>query len=197
MNLVEESQVALEALPLAAFRAHLRMGTGFGEDTLQDAVLEGFLRAAFAAIEARTGKVVLRHEFSLTLNGWRKEAMQPLPRAPLALVSAVAFRDALGQEEVLTGDLYRVEADTHVPKLRAVGAYLPRIPEHWEAVIYFSAGFADWHAVPRDLQQAVLMLAAHYYEYRHETVLTRGCMPFGVTSLLERYRPLRVGLEAL
>ena len=40
------------------------------------------------------------------------------------------------------------------------------------------------------------MLAAHYYEYRHETRLGDGCMPFGVSSLIERYRPLRIGLGA-
>ena len=38
-----------------------------------------------------------------------------------------------------------------------------------------------------DLAQAVLLLAAHYYEYRDETSLSAGCMPFGATSLLARY----------
>ncbi len=38
----------------------------------------------------------------------------------------------------------------------------------------------------------MLLLAAHYYEYRHETALGGGCMPFGVTSLTERYRTVRL-----
>ena len=46
--------------------------------------------------------------------------------------------------------------------------------------------------LPADLGQAVLLLAAHYYEFRHETQLGDGCMPFGVTSLIERYRTVRV-----
>ena len=59
--------------------------------------------------------------------------------------------------------------------------------------IRFVAGFAEvWDALPADLAQAVLLLAAHYYEYRNETVLSDGCMPFGVASLVQRYRPLRV-----
>ena len=37
------------------------------------------------------------------------------------------------------------------------------------------------------------MLAAHYYEYRNDTGLSDSCMPFGVTSLIQRYRPLRIG----
>jgi uncharacterized phiE125 gp8 family phage protein len=59
------------------------------------------------------------------------------------------------------------------------------------------AGYgAAWSDLPADLAQAVLMLAAHYYEYRHDTALSGGCMPFGVTSLLERYRPLRISAGA-
>ena len=60
--------------------------------------------------------------------------------------------------------------------------------------VHFVAGFADnWEGVPADLRQAVLMLAAHYYEYRHDTGLSNGCMPFGVSSLIERYKALRLG----
>ena len=44
--LIEETNVPDAALPVAAFKAHLRMGTGFAEDTLQDAVLGSFLRSA-------------------------------------------------------------------------------------------------------------------------------------------------------
>ena len=55
------------------------------------------------------------------------------------------------------------------------------------------AGFATgWDELPADLAQAVLLLAAHYYEYRNETALSDGCMPFGVTSLVQRYRPMRI-----
>ena len=72
---------------------------------------------------------------------------------------------------------------------------LPFIPPQGSVQVVFEAGLGEsWGAVPADLQQAVLMLAAHYYEYRHETRLGDGCMPFGVSSLIERYRPLRIGL---
>ena len=81
----------------------------------------------------------------------------------------------------------------HRPKLRSVGSCLPAVPEAGEALVGFTAGFGIWSDVPADLQQAVFLLAAHYYEYRDETALGRGCMPFGVTSLLDRFRPMRLG----
>ena len=50
MYVMDETELPLSALPIAEFRAHLRLGTGFAEDSLQDSVLEGFLRAALAAV---------------------------------------------------------------------------------------------------------------------------------------------------
>ncbi len=89
---------------------------------------------------------------------------------------------------------YRLVQDMHLPSLRGTGSALPNIPSNGAATVHFGAGFGpSWSDVPADLKQAMLMLAAHYYEYRHETGLQSGCMPFGVTSLLERYRPMRLG----
>ncbi|MGB1209276.1 MAG: head-tail connector protein, partial [Paracoccaceae bacterium] len=71
------------------------------------------------------------------------------------------------------------------------------IPTGGMAQIHFTAGFGPTFGdVPADLRQAVLLLAAHYYEYRDETALSEGCMPFGVTALLARYRKMRLGMGA-
>ncbi|MFT4961673.1 MAG: putative phiE125 gp8 family phage protein [Paracoccaceae bacterium] len=193
MMLIEETTVPDAALPVDPFKAHLRLGTGFGEDSLQDEVLKGFLRAAIAAIEARTGKVLIERGFSWILTGWRDRAGQVLPVAPVTDLAQVTLVDALGVETVLVDGLYRLEADSQRPRLRPVGAWLPNVATGGEVRISFDAGFAsDWGGLPADLGQAVLMLAAHYYEYRHETKLGDGCMPFGVTSLIQRYRTVRI-----
>ncbi|MCE8441890.1 head-tail connector protein, partial [Rhodovulum sulfidophilum] len=56
MMLIEQTRVPGAALPLAQFKAQLRLGTGFAGEENQDAYLEALLRAAIAAVEARTGK---------------------------------------------------------------------------------------------------------------------------------------------
>ena len=193
MNLVETGSIAVAALPLAELRAHLRLGTGFGEDSLQDGVLEGFLRAAIAGVEAQIGKVLIARDFVQTIDQWTGEAQHVLPMAPVRLILQVALRRSSGAEEVVASDRYWLQADMHRPKLRSVGSCLPVVPERGEALVGFTAGFGIWSDVPADLQQAVFLLAAHYYEYRDETALGRGCMPFGVTSLLDRFRPMRLG----
>lgn len=193
MMLIEESAVAEAALPVARFKDHLRLGTGFADDGLQDEVLAGFLRAALAAVEARTGKILLERGFTLALRAWREPGRQVLPVAPVGAVLRVAQVAADGVETEVAPALWRLEADMQRPALVAVAGGLPPVPQGGAVHVGFRAGFAPgWDGLPPDLGQAVLMLAAHYYEYRHETALGAGCMPFGVTALIERYRAIRL-----
>ncbi|TNF20602.1 MAG: hypothetical protein EP318_10285 [Rhodobacteraceae bacterium] len=194
MMLVEETTVPQAALPVEEFKAHLRLGSGFSGASVQDAVLESFLRAAMAAIEARTGKILIARAFTYTVTFWRRPEVQSLPVAPVNAVTSVEIRNGTGAAEVVDPGDYRLVQDGQAPGLRATGSLLPVIPRGGSAVIGFAAGYAeDWAGLPADLAQAVMLLAAHYYEYRNETALGQGCMPFGVTSLIERYRVMRIG----
>ncbi len=198
MMLVEETSVPTEALPVQEFRDHLRLGSGFSDDTLQDSVLESFLRAAISAVEARTGKVMLQQTFCWTVYGWRDQAKQGLPVAPVSEVVDVTLEDAQGAVVLVASSAYRMVRDPQSPCLRGVSGALPSIPKDGSVTVRFVAGYgADWSDCPADMRQAVLLLAAHYYEYRHETTLSEGCMPFGVVSLLERYRPIRLSAGAV
>ena len=193
MLLIEETAIPQAALPLDEFKAHLRLGTGFSDDDIQDAVLESFLRAAISAIEARTGKILILRGFSWSLTAWRDDTGQALPVAPVAAITAVTLRDHLDQQTVVDPARYGLVADAQRPLLAPKGSCLPTIPTGGSVEIAFDAGLsAAWAGLPADLGQAVLLLAAHYYEYRNETSLGVGCMPFGVTSLIERYRTVRI-----
>ncbi len=193
MMLVEETTVPQAALPVAEFKAHLRLGSGFAEDQVQDVVLESFLRAAMTAIEARTGKVLIEREFSWTVNGWRDAGGQSLPVAPASAIVELTIEDQTGDVQLIDPEAYRLAVDMQRPRLVPVSSLLPTIPRAGAARVTFIAGYGpDWTDLPADLAQAVMLLAAHYYEYRNETALGSGCMPFGVTSLIERYRTVRL-----
>lgn len=194
MMLIEQTPVPDTALPVDAFKAHLRLGSGFGQDDVQDAVVHSFLRAALAAIEARTGKALISRSFMLSLAFWRDRVAQRLPVGPVVSVGQVTILAPDGSETTVDPNAYWLERDSQRPRLRASGACLPRIPKAGTVNILFDAGFgATWDEIPSDLQQAVLMLAAHYYEYRNDTGLSDGCMPFGVSSLIERFKNIRLG----
>jgi uncharacterized phiE125 gp8 family phage protein len=194
MQLTETTEVPGSALPVARLRDQLRLGRGFPDDAVQDDLLAGFLRAALAAIEGRTGKALLSRGFTLTLSAWRAPDRQPLPLAPVSALASVTLVDRAGAQTPVPLTGLHTDADAMRPAL--CGA-LPTIPAGGSARIAFTAGHGPtWDKVPADLAQAVLMLAAHYHEYRHDTALDGGCMPFGVAALIERHRPLRIGVGA-
>jgi len=193
MMLTEQTTVPAAALPVAAFRDHMRLGTGFADDGAEDVLLEAVLRAAMAAVEGRTGKVLLNRSFLWQLTAWREADRQPLPVAPVTAVAEVKILDRQGAGTVVDNGLYRLEKDTHRPRLAADGALFPAIPLGGTVEIVFDAGFgAEWDAMPSDLAQAVYLLGAHYYEHRSEAAFGEGGMPFGVLALLERWRTVRV-----
>lgn len=193
MMLIEETTVPDGVLPVEEFKAHLRLGSGFGTESLQDAVLVSFLRAAVTAVEARTGKVLFERSFVSAHTCWRAADAQPLPVAPVTTVTSVMLVDRAGMRNEVDAATYWLERDMHAPRLRSVGAALPVIPQAGSAEIAFVAGYGPaWEDIPADLRQAVLLLAAHFYEFRDETGLSEGCMPFGVASLIERYKVVRL-----
>lgn len=193
MILTEETSVPLAALPVASFKDHLRLGTGFADDGLQDAVLESFVGAALAAIEARTGKALIARDFALTREAWSDHGCQPLPLAPVSAVTSIETLTVGGTATLWDGAAWRLIADMQRPAIEALGGAMPTIPDGGTGRIRFTAGFGPaFSDVPHDLAQAVMMLAAHYYEYRHDTSLDGGCMPFGVSALIERWRTIRL-----
>ncbi len=195
MIVTERTQIPDAALPLDAFKAHLRLGRGFGTESLQDALLLGFLRASLAAIETRIGKVLIARDYALTVNRWRDPAVLALPLVPVTAVTALVSVDCDGVEDLLDAGLYTLESDAQFAQLRPTSACLPTISTGGHMRVEFTAGLAaDFDTLAPDLLQAVMMLAAHYYEHRDDTGLHRGCMPFGVTSLIERHRVLRLAL---
>ncbi len=194
MILTEQTTVPAAALPIPEFKEHLRLGTGFADDGVQDSLLEALLRAAIAQIESRTGKVTIARSFLWRIGVWRDLASQALPVAPVGAVSAFNIVDRDGAPTLIDPARYLLVPDTHRPRIEATGACLPSIPAGGHAEIAFDAGFGpDWGALPADLGQAILMLAAHHYEHRHATgPKVEAEMPFGVSSLIERYRTVRI-----
>lgn len=191
--LTELTTVSGAALPLQALKDHLRLGSGFADDGMQDALVESYLRAAMAAIEARIGKVLVARQFKLSLQDWRGQSEQALPVAPVAALVSVTLVDALGVQTVLAPARYRLVPDTHRPKLAAVGMLLPAVPSEGRVEIVFDAGFgAAWSAVPPDLAQAVLLLAAEFYEHRLDTGGRSFGLPVTVQALIEKWRTVRV-----
>lgn len=191
MILIEQTQVPDTALPVAEFRDHLQLGSGFADDGLQDAVLISQLRAAIASIEGEIGKALLRRVYRYSVDVWKAVSRLGLPIAPVSSITTFRLVDAAGQETVLDTDKYVLVEDTHRPCLKWLGWVLPTIPSGGHADVIFEAGMAsDWAGLPANLQQAVLALATNYYEHRAGRV--EFGIPASVLAMLRPHRPMRL-----
>lgn len=189
MIMVELTSVPAAALPVAALSDHLRLSSGFADDGSQDAMLEGCLRAAMAAIEARIGKALVQRQFVLTLTEWQSGDAHALPIAPVVSVESVKLISRGGQETLVDRARYGLRKDTHRPMVVA-SSTLP-VPASGGAIeVLLTAGYgADWAAVPADLQQAMLGLAADFYNL--DATAPRQ-LSGQVLALIEPYRQIRL-----
>lgn len=193
MMLTELTAVPGAALPVAELRDHLRMGSGFALPEGQEALLESHLRAAMAAIEGRIAKALVRRRFRWVVACWRDPAEVALPLAPVAEIHGVTLVDAADGVVLLPAARWRLVADAHRPRLAGRDGALPAVPAEGRAEVEFDAGFgAAWADVPADLRQAVLLLAAEFYEHRHDDGSSGAGLPPGVAVLIERWRQVRI-----
>lgn len=190
--LLKEMAPAALAPVVAEFAAHLRLGLGFADDGAEDALLESYLRSATAAVEARTGQALVARGFVLQVGGWDTRGHLVLPVGPVAAVDIIRFVRPDGAV-TLDPAQWAVEPGSARQRLTGPGGgALPVVPTGAIVELVFTAGHgAGWAAVPDDLRQAVMLLAAHYHESRHGEA-TGGGMPPAVAALLAPHRPARL-----
>ena len=189
--LTELEPVPAAELPLAALREHLRLGTGFADDALQDAILEAVLRAALGAVEARIGRALIARAFALRVGEWRDPAALVLPVGPVAALASFEIEDAEGARTDALARVALRRPPGGRPAVEGRRGALPAIPPGGSAVIGFAAGFGPWEAVPADLRHAATMLAASYYEDRDAR--SAAAFPAVVAGLIAPWRVLRLG----
>ena len=194
MRLIESGTLTQADFPIGALKDQLRLGTGFNDSGAQDALLETCLRTAMGAIEARIQKILIVRRFFMIRETWRLEGeAQPFPVSPVSYIYYVRLTAADKSWVDMNTANFRLSADDQRPKLVPVGQPLPQIEPGGTAEIMFLAGYGVWAEIPADLQQAMLMLAASYYENRDSMINGGGQIPFGVSALLEPYKRFRLG----
>ena len=174
------------AIPTATLGDHLHLNTAAPELD-ETETLTRLIEAATAAIERQIQKALIMHTWRWSLQSWRA----PLPLTPVAAIESIEIIDGYGESQTWDG-WFLVHGPT--PRIGTrKGQIRPSIPTDGHAQITFTAGYGTgWTDIPPDLRQAVTLLAAHYYEHREAATETLAVLPFGVTSLIAPYRPIRI-----
>jgi uncharacterized phiE125 gp8 family phage protein len=161
----------------------------------EDTLIEGLVNAAVATVEAQTGKNMSAKAFTQTLDRFPCDYPYSirLRRGPVTEIASIEYDPSDGSDAATIGEYRLTEgfgAAFNGALQPAYGAVWP-VPLDGSAVVRITgtAGYADGEAP--DLDQAALMLVAHWYQNREAVNVGNLTteIPLAVQMLLQPYRP--------
>lgn len=150
-----------EPVTLAEAKAHLRI-----QDDAENDLISGLVRAARQETEARTGMALLVQKWRLALDSIPLDGVIPLDRHPVRAIAAVTLHGEDGTVSVMDPADYQLDPNGRPARL--MFSTVPDRLRHWNGVeVDFECGFGTAGAdVPDMLKRAILMLVAHWFEFR-------------------------------
>lgn len=161
MTLFRTAEPSAEPVTLAEARSHLRL-----DHQGDDALLSGLIRAARQEVERSTGLALLEQHWRLALDRWPRSGRAALAVHPVREVLSVTVFGSEGEASLLAPASY--EADLLSRPARVHFSEMPKPGRIMNGVeIDFTAGFGEAGTdVPDLLRRAILLLVAHWYEFR-------------------------------
>ncbi|MBX3575856.1 MAG: head-tail connector protein [Rhizobiaceae bacterium] len=161
MALFRTVEPAAEPVTLADAKAHLRIAHHSEDD-----LLGGLLRAARDDVERATGVALIDQSWRLTLDRWPRHGIATLPLHPVKEVLSVTVFGAEGEAALVDAASYQLDAASRPARL-LLAERPPALHTMNGIEIDVVAGFGEAGPdVPDLLKHAILMLVAHWYEFR-------------------------------
>ena len=178
-NLVKIGAAANEAVTVAELKTHCRIS-----HTADDTYLGTLRIAAREQVEKDLGMVIASQAYRLHTEA-NFTSVVCLPVQPVQSISSVTYTDVNHVSQTLSTSNYSLKAHRDPPEVEFDGS----LPVGTDVVINFLAGFAP-DTVPALTKQAVLFLAASWYESREPevvgTIVTK--LPLGYERIISRLR---------
>lgn len=135
--------------------------------------LNRLIRAAREYVEERTGRAILTQTWDLFADSIPYDMLSmSLPKPPLASVTHLKYYDTSGVQQTWSSSNYIVSTNREPGRLAlAYGISWPSVQARPDAVsVRFVAGNTTQALVPFRLKAAMLLLIAHWFEYRSEAI---------------------------
>lgn len=176
------AQIAAPAampVTLAEAKAHLR-----GTSDTEDDTITALIATATQYLERDTGQALIDQQWRAWFDCPPADGVLELMRSPVRGIVAVTIYDSAGNATVLDGSDYYVNLVARPARMRlADGVTLAMRANGIE--IDFDAGYGETGVdVPDMLKRAILVLVAHWYEFRG--VFDAADHPVSVPALYAR-----------
>ena len=166
MSLIRISGPPDLVVSLAEAKAQLRLDD---EDTSQDAMIMGHLRAAQDSIDGASswlGRCLTTQQWRLTLDAFPACEVIEIPLPPCQSVDALTYVDDDGATQTINDYVvYGIGGAWPARLIHAYGARWPATRRQGDAVsVTFTCGYGGWNDVPEDVRAAVMLMAAGLYD---------------------------------
>lgn len=183
LNLYDAGPVSREPVTLEELRQHVR-----ADSVADDVMLSGYLMGARAMVERYIGRPIVRRTVKATARCWAVAEFVLL--TPVLSVDTVTYTGIDGVETAWVDFIAHTSAGEVTRVYPTPGTLWPILGSAPAITITATAGF---NLVPDDVRQAILMIAAHWHEYREAVTVDGGAggpreLPFGVAALLKPHR---------
>lgn len=132
----------------------------------EDELIAGLIRAAREEVEASCGLALIDQGWRLSLDRLPRSGRVLLRRHPVRAVTSVTVYGRDGRASPVDPASYRLDGNGRPARLHFLAAPAPGIATNG-VEIDFSAGFGEAGTdVPDLLKRAMLVLVAHWYEFR-------------------------------
>ena len=189
MTLFRTVDPAAEPVTLSDAKAHLRL-----DHDSEDTLLSGLIRAARDEVEKSTGLALMDQSWRLALDRWPRNGRALIGKHPVKEILSVTAYGPDGEASLIDPDTYEFDGLSRPARLHfnQPGARL-RAMNGIE--IDFTAGFGEAGPdVPDLLRRAILVLVAHWFEFR--AAFGPGdqpvSFPVGYERMLAGYRARRL-----
>ena len=157
-------------------------------------MLGTLITAARLMVEAASGRLLVDQAWRIVFDCWPDGGEIRLPLSPVSAITAARVYDLLGAAQPVAAGVLQLDIAADPPVVRVVGE-VPEIGRNRGAIeIDLVAGYgATAAAVPALLRQAVLRLAARWFERRGDVVgQDAQALPPEIMALIAPFRRARL-----
>jgi uncharacterized phiE125 gp8 family phage protein len=150
------------------------------DGTEEDGLIDTYIAAATAHVEAVTGRAIMDQTWELVLDDFSDAIL--LPKGPVQSITSITYYDTNSALQTLASDQYTLD-NVSDPSwiVRPDDVTYPDVADGVNNVIIrFVAGYSD---VPQTLKAALMILIAYFYDNR-----STGEIPEVVNTLLTNDR---------